>query len=641
MNLTLLKKELNGLRFCILLIMAIMGMIIIGGLLSGFPDRSPFDVPDADDIGELVEWLLVGLFIGMISFNQEREHHTQGFLDGLAVSRFTIFLHKLLAALLVGVFFCVLKLLFLLLCAGLSTTSVSGPIKWQLMLAEQGLQLLLGVNVVAVGMVLSFTRKWFPLVVGLLVFVLILMFTSSFRWVSWIDFSALILPTLDTRGAVFIPWRQVTGCSLVAFGTLLLAVVLFQWGDEIVSRWHKRHLTNWQKLPFAAVIAVIIAVTTAMVCHVFVKSTHADHKKSSAAAALAKTQTTQPDAESVGSCSHSTGHYDVIFKESQREEVMKLVDEMDSTYQQVADYFQNPSLPPGRIVLDVASSVDSHAAGVTNWTKIRVPMLKGERQLDFMQTLRHETAHVFIGQISDGKATEYFNAMRVFHEGVATAVELSTDDEATRAARLKMERWVALVDSRERVPLDLLCDDNELKTKFEAAVVYPLGYVFAKSLVKVGGPALPRRVLETLKKSPPSTRSDSTRFWEQILQECGTSLETIIATYTEELALIKTQEESYVAGFPRLSAKVTVENEEIVIRLDDFSDQAEGLKPICLVLKPMGLNEINQPLEQSDDGSFRLNLSEHTGNELHYLLGWLSDEMRYPVFEPWAKVSLK
>ena len=268
-------------------------------------------------------------------------------------------------------------------------------------------------------------------------------------------------------------------------------------------------------------------------------------------------------------------------------------------------------------------------------------MLKGEGQLDFMQTLRHETAHVFIGQISDGKATEYFNAMRAFHEGVATAVELSTDDQATRAARLKMERWAALVDSREDVPFALLCDDQELKTKFETAVVYPLGYVFAKSLVKVGGPALPRRVLETLKKAPPSMRSGSTRFWEQILQDCGISLETVISTYTQQLALLKTREQSYVAGFPRLSAKVTVENEEIVIRLDDISGHAAGLKPICLILKPMGITEINQPLQQSADGSFRLNFSQHTGNDLYYLLGWSSNEMRYPIFEPWAKVSLK
>ncbi len=637
MNLTLLKKELFGLRFCMLLIMAITGTLLIHGLLSGFPDRTPFDATSVGGASVLGDWLLVGMFIGMISFNQEREYQTQGFLDGLAVSRLTIFLHKLLAALLVGVFFCVLKLLITLTFASLSTTSISGPVKWQLILAEKGLQMLLEITVVGVSMILSYTRKWFPLLAGLLVLVLVLLYTSSNQWVLWVDVNALVSPTLDTGETVVIPWRQVTGFSIVGFVMLLLAGILFQWRDGIISRWNERDLTTWQKVPLA--VAIVGVWGTAF--FVFSKFERANYRKDPIADSTGATQSTRPDRGIGGSCSHSTEHYDVIFKESQREEVMKLVGGMDAIYQQVADYFQNPSLPPGRIVLDVATSVDSHAAGVTNWTKIRVPMLKAEGHVDFMQTLRHETAHVFIGQISDGKDTEYFNAMRVFHEGVATAVELSTDDEATRTARLKMERWVALVDSRGNVPFDLLCDDEELKTKFETAVVYPLGYVFAKSLVKVGGPALPRRVLETLKKSPPSTRSSSTRFWEQILQECGTSLETVISNYTEQLALLKTQEQSYVAGFPRLSAKVAVENEEIVIRLNDFSGQAEGLKPICLILKPMGITDINQPLQRAADGSFRLNLSEHTGNDLRYLLGWSSKEMRYPVFEPWTKVSLK
>lgn len=637
MNLTLLKKELVGLRFCILLIMGIMGIYIIYGLLTTFPDRSFFDATNVRGAGSLLDWLLVGIFIGMISFNQEQEHQTQGFLDGLAVSRLTIFLHKLLAALLVGVFFCVLKLLFKLIFSSLSMTSISGPVKWQLILAEGSLKMLLEITVVGVSMILSFTRKWFPLLAGLLFLILVLLYTSSNQWVSWIDVNALVSPTLDTGGAVVIPWRQVTGFSIFGFIVLLLAGILFQWRDGVISSWNERDLTTWQKVPLAALIVSVWATAF----FIFSKSMYDDYPEDSNVDSVGENQSTRPDTEIGGFCSHSTEHYDVIFKESQRDEVMKLVDGMDEIYQQVADYFQNPSLPPGRIVLDVASSVDSHAAGVTNWTKIRVPMLKGKEHLDFMQTLRHETAHVFIGQISDGQDSKYFNAMRVFHEGVATAVELSTDDEATHVARLKMERWAALVDSREKVPFDLLCDDEMCETRFEDAVVYPLGYVFAKSLVKVGGPALPRRVLETLKKSPPSLRFSSTRFWEQILQECGTSLETVISTYTQQLALLKTREQSYVAGFPRLSAKIKVENEEIVIRLDDFSGQAEGLKPICLILKPMGITDINQPLWRSADGSFRLNLSQHTGNELRYLLGWSSDEMRYPVFEPWAKVSLK
>jgi hypothetical protein len=224
---------------------------------------------------------------------------------------------------------------------------------------------------------------------------------------------------------------------------------------------------------------------------------------------------------------------------------------------------------------------------------------------------------------------------------VATAVELSPDDEATGAARLKMERSAALANARGKVPLALLCDDVALTEEFDDALVYPLGYVFAKSLVEVGGPQLPVRFLEALKNTPPPLKADSTTLLQHILQECGTSYETVTSTYAGRLALITSQEQSYIAGFPRLSAKVTVEGEDIVIRLNDFSGQANDVKPICLVAKSMGITNVNEPIRRSTDGSFRLKRSQHSGNELRYMLGWIFKDMRYPVFEPWAKVNLE
>jgi ABC-type transport system involved in multi-copper enzyme maturation permease subunit len=636
MNITLLKKELTGLRFCILLIVMLAGMSWTDDLLTGFPDRM-LDHDAQEGEGWLIQWLLVGLFIGMTSFNQEREHQTQGFIDGLAVSRLAIFLHKLLAALMVASLCCLLELLRMLVLAGLSVTSVSGPLPWQLHLVECSLALLLGLTVVAVGMLLSFTRKWFPLVAGLLLLALVLLSSSSQSWVVWINSSALVTPTLSESGALIIPWKQVGGFSLLATVTLLLSCLLFCRRDGFISRWFERDFAVWEKL----LVGVVVVGVWVTAFSVFVKSQKIDDHNNPVTNSAGVIAATQRDAEIVGFASHETEHYEVIFKESQREEVMKLVGGMDTIYQQVADYFQKPSLPSGRIVLDMSSSIDSHAAGVTNWTKIRVPMAKGEGRLDTMQVLRHETAHVFIEQISDGKASAYFNALRAFHEGVATAVELSSDDEATGAARLKMERWAALANARGKVPLALLCDDVALKEEFDDALVYPLGYVFAKSLVEVGGPQLPVRFLEALKNTPPPLKADSTTLWQHILQECGTSYETVISTYAERLALLTSREQSYIAGFPRLSAKVTVEGEDIVIRLNDFSGQANDVKPICLVAKSMGITNVNEHIRRSTDGSFRLKRSQHSGNELRYMLGWISKDMRYPVLEPWTKVSLK
>ncbi len=636
MNLTLLKKELIGLRFCILLILVLVGMGWILSLFTEFPDRIQGDNPD-QGTEALVSWLLLGLFIGMTAFNQEREHQTQGFLDGLAVSRLTIFLHRLLAALAVVVFCCLLELIESLVRAGLCTTSVSGPIHYDLYFAQCTLSLLLGITVVAVGMVLSFTRNYFPLVAGLLILALVLMATSSQSWVSWINSTALVSPTLSADGMLIIPWKQVGGFSMVAAVSLLLTGILFCRRDSIASRLLEQDFATWKKLVVG--IAVVVIGVIAVTFLAFSKL--GDLGKNPVVDSTGVSHSNQTDAGIVGFASHETTHYDVIFKESQRVEVMKLVGGMDLIYQKVAGFFQNPTLPGRRIVLDMASSVDSHAAGVTNWTKIRVPLAKAEGQLDLMKILRHETAHVFIELLSDGKASAHINEMRAFHEGVATAVQLAPRDEATVAARLKMERQAALADSRQEVPLSLLCDNKVLRTKLDDALVYPLGFIFAKALIEVGGPALPRRVLEVLKSSPPPPDATSTTFWQHVLQECGTSYEIVISTYMAQLTLLKTREQSYLSGFPRLSAKVTVESDEIVIRLDKFSGQSKGAMLLCRRKRWRGLIDDNVSIPQSTDGSFRLKRDQHTGNTFRYLLGWSSLEMNGPVFEPWVEAGLK
>jgi hypothetical protein len=257
-------------------------------------------------------------------------------------------------------------------------------------------------------------------------------------------------------------------------------------------------------------------------------------------------------------------------------------------------------------------------------------------KMDVLQVIRHETAHVFIEQLSDGRASDYFNEMRAFHEGVASAVEVSPDDDVSRAARFKLERWAALAHSRGEVPLALLCDDAKLTVTFDDSVVYPLGYVFAKALVEIGGPALPRRVLETLKTSSPPPTPDSSIFWQVLLQKCDTSWEAVLASYSGLLDDLKTREEAYVAGFPRLSAKVTVEGGDIVIRLDPFSGEAAGARPVCRVILSMR----GEFIPMSEDGSFRLKRSHLSGNVLSYVLGWVTEEMVYPVFEPRAEVLL-
>ncbi len=79
-------------------------------------------------------------------------------------------------------------------------------------------------------------------------------------------------------------------------------------------------------------------------------------------------------------------------------------------HEEARSFFGDPPAPPAKIVVDMASPVMSHAAGQANWTKIRAPLELAQDDVEFANVLRHETAHVYIEQLSGGHATDQFNA---------------------------------------------------------------------------------------------------------------------------------------------------------------------------------------------------------------------------------------
>jgi len=337
---------------------------------------------------------------------------------------------------------------------------------------------------------------------------------------------------------------------------------------------------------------------------------------------------------------YESEYYELIFKESQRETVDQLFWSVDKVHEQARAYFQHPAAPSARIVVDVASAVSSHASGQTNWTKIRVPLAIATSNQDFFQTLRHETAHVFIEQLSNGRATDHFNAMRMFHEGVATAAQLEGDGDYNLAERQRMNRWAVGTDSRGRVPFNVLCDDEALNRKRDPNIVYPLGYVVANALLDAGGPTLPRRMLEALRDSrlPPGVKP--TELWRILLQKCGTSLDFVIASYESRLDLLAAQEKKFVDGLPRLTGTVTVDGADIVIRAEQATVAISSATMVCMYAQDRVFVVTPEYAPIHTDGTFRIPRLRVSGSKLRYLLGWTTAESANDIFEPWAETVL-
>jgi ABC-type transport system involved in multi-copper enzyme maturation permease subunit len=643
MNFALLRKELHGAWICVPLTVALSLITWAELCLNYFPDR-PLPLEDADPPwASALLLLIIGLVAGVLVMGHEKEHKTQSFMDSLAVSRNSVFLHKALAALLLMA--CVV-LVFVgdgVLSSALLLTSMDPTLPWKALLAKTGLMFVLAVAIVGIAMVISFTGKFFALATFILIIAIVASHTMMPVWASWIDSSALLTPQITSAGELVLPWRQITGYSIVAAAAFGFAGLLFNTRDSLYGLSTGRKSSTWVK------VGVGIVATAAVGFAGFLQEKLDDDPAdvdpiTQVVGAPKLLLHVSEKTEVVGFSTKKTTFYEVIFKNSQAKQLLEIGDSaFDVAHQDVMAYFQNPELPNGLIVVDVASAVSSHAAGVTNWTKIRVPLIKADNDYEFVSTLRHETAHVFIEQLSGGFAGNHMRFMRAFHEGIATAVELSVNDDLTRTALESRHAEVALAVSRGRVSLDELCDDSVLAKKYNSDLAYSFGLIFAESLIDAGGPSLPRRVLASLERSPPtvSTTTTSAQLWQQILQDCEVSREFVIAAYEARLDKLSQSQAAFVDGFPRLNAVVSVDRGEIIIRPSEVPMQSPDLEMVCCVEVDTGNAKKQGHVARGSDGAFRISRTAQSGNKVRYLLGWKSPELDYPVFEPWAEAIIK
>ena len=643
MNFALLRKELHGAWICVPLAVALNLIGWVEMCLNHFPDR-PLPSKDAVEPWLVaIDFLIIGLVAGVMVMSHEREHKTQSFMDSLAVSPQSVFIHKALAALLLMVCVVLVYAGDEVLSMSLLLNSMDPTLPWKALLAKTGLMFVLAVAIVGIAMVISFTGKFFALATFSLIIARVASHTMMAEWASWIDSSALLTPQITSAGELVLPWRQITGYSIVAAASFGFAGLLFSTRDSLYGLSTGRKSSTWVKVG-VGIIATGAVGFAGLLLDEF-DFGPADFDPITEVAGTPNWYLNpSSETEFVGFASRKTLFYEVIFKDTQEEQLFEIGDSsFDVVHQDVMAYFQNPELPNGLIVVDVASAVSSHFAGVTNWTKIRVPLIKSKDYDDFVSTLRHETAHVFIEQLSGGFAGNHMRFMRAFHEGIATAVELSVNDDLTRTALGRRHAEVALAVSRGRVSLDELCDDSVLTKKYNSNLAYSFGLIFAESLIDAGGPSLPRRVLASLERSPPtvSTTTTSGQLWQQILQDCKVSREFIIAAYEARLDELSQSQAAFVDRFPRLNAVVSVDRGEIIIRPSEVPMQSPDLEMVCCVEVDNGLAKEQEPVARDSDGAFRISRTAQSGNKVRYLLGWRSRELASPVFEPWAEAVIK
>jgi len=613
---TLIWKELRGLKAFAALIAGIIAISYCYLLATKFPDTEPFRVEGALNGGHLVLILLFAVTLGAGLLVRESDDGTLSFLDGLPIARTRIFWAKWIAALLILWLIPFLDLGQDVLFGVLSQTSIAPPLPWKFIGCFFGLCLFTAIYSLSAALALSFLRRWFAMLLGLIVLGFLWAESRGIHWIEMLNPNTLQPSVIGED--VKIPFRTLGVQSAATVVCLVIAWLAFHFlgarSRDPLDR--SGRLGRW-------IVSLGRLATPLIWVGVFVLFAKARKDGPSDAPGIA--------GESVFA-RRDTAHYEFLFRESQREKISPILHEVDSVYGTVAHFFGVVGASD-RIVVDLASPVASHTAGMTAWTKIRVPLGHGLTTHEADRILGHETAHVMMHQIGGEFFFKDFEATRFFNEGMATVVEQKyfSDEGEVRA----MRRLTAAVAARGKVSFATLCSNEALSRSRDPELVYPFGSAFCYALIETYGDDAPGKVVSEFKHPRYGPEAVGETLWRDVLQKCGFSLDRVVAAYDGDLARLQTEEASFLATIPRLSATIQAKGDEFLLE-PHYEGKAPG-KIVCCVKHDTVMSDGREWHWPEKDGTIHVPKSEVTGATVHYMLGWAVDSLPWPVFEPWVE----
>jgi ABC-2 family transporter protein len=641
----LLRKELGALRFwwLFILLLEVIGFGMTA--MTSFIDSDPLSPEDHQKNASsiLVFTIVIGFGSVATAFGHERDQDTQRFLDALPVSPARAFFTKLLASYLTVMGWHIIDLGTSVISGALSLTTVSPALPWQYLGGMLGVSAVHGLAVVGVGSVLAFARRWYASFVGLLVwFGLWIRFQDAW-WASVLDGVELLSPELKDGRITALSWIPLAGHLGAGAVGMTLGLVLYAGREGWFTRWVQGclriRLTRWViKLSPLAAVAVWVGVVP------MIQQQHQTEDGEESAGSRGDQVVAADGKDSGGSLSvfqhHETRSCEFLFRASQRPDAERLWAVADQVCEEALDAFGGQGRWKGRLVVDLSSPVASHAAAQTDWTKIRFPIDRHLPTKDRPHVLRHEVTHVIIEQLSDGQALRHFDAMRAFHEGMATYVETQSSQPGyPQQERAREEKSAALAWSRGAVPLDDVLNAAQLARHRDEFLVYPLGLVWVETLIKVGGVEMPALLLQALRAKPPKPGLVGREVWRHLFAQTGHSWERAEAVFENRMAELVKQHQRLIDQLPRLSAQVKEDGATWILQPDPMKKPAAGFVMICMVKPRFGILQPAETLAVSADGSFRLTQDLQAKGRLLYMLGWRHEREKIHVFEPWTALT--
>lgn len=622
----LLRKELRSLTPFLALIVALplLGLAMEG--VTQVPHlRSWAEIVreyTADSAGEAAFRMLIVLALASGLLVREFDDGTIEFLDALPVTRGQVFLGKLAAALLVLGLGEVVSLAGDLLLQTIARNSLDPALHLDFSLTAAALWMGQYCVFLALGLALSFLRRFGWLVLGLVVWLYILL-VEIVPAARVLDVLAIATPHFEGRRWVLPTSRLVVQLGLAA-GLLAVSYVLFVRADAWLRAYARFAQRRRGQIALGCGTVALVVVGGALATFAVSQFAGNDGGDEEVSVAYAPWPTARA----------RTRHYEFLYPTNLADRARLVFDDADDVHEKVRKLLGAEPVSE-RIAVDMTGQLARHA-GQAFWEKIRMPLTESESRSMLRAILGHETAHVLIERLSDHRLSDSFSYARFFHEGVATYVECTLFEPEPG-----LEAWrsvAAVMRARREVDFAELVDDDRLRRRRDPDLVYPLGEVFVAALVRRYGEASIGRLCRALARPEAPRDLAGRELWYDTFQSCGYSLDAVIDEFFRLLDEEVERHREWIDRLPRLRGTVTID--DLNVQIEVAGELLEDWRAVCRFRTAPDDDDRRYLFGIGvDERRFLQPRFNFTGPSCGYQLGQTDGQGR-TVWEPWVEVTL-
>jgi hypothetical protein len=477
-----------------------------------------------------------------------------------------------------------------------------------------------------VALALSYFRRFAFFALGLLFAVYLMLDAADVSGVQRFDFRAVVRYAFR-HGHIDVAWTELGTVSALGGAGYLIAWYFFRLQGDRAARmvgWIERNHLRGPLVAFGTVSAIVVWLGLGG----WLAYQSGAEPGETARVEYREWQTSRLAA----------GGYVFLFPANLRERAVALADEAGGVQEKVRAFFGAERM--GDIVADLDSQM-RHVDGTAEWKRVNMNISRTRALPEQIAVLGHETAHVYIDAVSDGRLKKHSSSARWWHEGLASYVEFSLFRPA--GERAKVHRVAAAAHRRKASDFELLVDDDAWRAKHDSDLVYSLGEVFFEALVAEHGSEAPGQILRAIRRPDAPEDATGLDLWRDAFQACGWDMSRSISAYFERLESFASGEHRvFVESLPKLTGRVLVTGDTVSIEVIVDGDLPPQALLRCRVRR-LASDEDDRYVRLRPTGprTFVTERSTVGGGEFWYELGIMSPDAQFTVYQDWERARVQ